>query len=240
MKTISTCLSPQLLSLHQFEDKTVVVVDILRATSSMITAFAYNVASITPVPTLADCRMLKERGYVTAGERGGQKVDGFDRGNSPFEFMDHQLNGKQLAFTTTNGSQAILSVSNASTIVLGSFLNLSATADFLAAQNNSILILCAGWKGKFNIEDTLYAGALANLLKNQFAFEDDATLAAQGLYQLASEDLLGYLQQGSHARRLAGFENHRDLEFCIKKDQFQLNAIYRDGKLYRLEEAPMA
>ena len=181
MKSVATCLSPQMLPLYNVEDKIVVVVDILRATSSMVTAFAYGAASITPVPTLAECRTLKNQGYITAGERGGQKVDGFDLGNSPFEFMDHQLNGKDLAFTTTNGSQAILSVINAKSIVLGAFLNLSATADFLINQNNAVLILCAGWKGKFNIEDTLYAGALANLLSKQYQPEDDATLAAISL-----------------------------------------------------------
>ena len=234
MKTISTCISPQLLPLHTVEDKVAVVVDILRATSSMTTAFAYNVASITPVPTLADCRMLKDLGFVTAGERGGQKVDGFDLGNSPFEFMDHLLNGKDLAFTTTNGSQAILSVSDAKTVLLGSFLNLSATADFLRQQNESVLILCAGWKGKFNIEDTLYAGALAGLLQDDFSYEDDATLAAVSLYQHASIDMLGYLKKGSHAQRLEGFENHRDLEFCIQIDKFQLNVIYRNGRLYKI------
>jgi len=234
MKTISTCISPQLLPLHTLENKVAIVVDILRATSSMITAFAYDVASITPVPTLADCRMLKEQGFVTAGERGGHKVDGFDLGNSPFEFMDHQLNGKDLAFTTTNGSQAILSVVNASNVLLGAFLNLSATADFLRHQNESVLILCAGWKGKFNIEDTLYAGALAGLLQDDFAYEDDATLAAASLYEQASSDLLAYLKKGSHAQRLEGFENHRDLEFCIQMDQFNLNAIYRNGRLYKV------
>lgn len=234
MKTISTCISPQLLPLHTVENKVAIVVDVLRATSSMITAFAYDVASITPVPTLADCRMLKEKGFVTAGERGGHKVDGFDLGNSPFEFMDHQLNGKDLAFTTTNGSQAILSVVNARNVLLGSFLNLSATADFLRQQHESVLILCAGWKGKFNIEDTLYAGALAGLLQDEFVYEDDATLAATSLYEQASSDLLAYLKKGSHAQRLEGFENHRDLEFCIKMDQFNLNAIYRNGRLYKV------
>jgi 2-phosphosulfolactate phosphatase len=238
MKTLSTCISPQLLPLHTFKEKTVVVVDILRATSSIITAFAYNAASITPVPTLAECRMLKEQGYITAGERGGQKVSGFDLGNSPYEFMDHQLNGKDLAFTTTNGSQAILSVADANTIVLGSFLNLSATADFLLTQNTSVLILCAGWKGKFNIEDTLYAGAVASLLQKEFAFEDDATLAAQSLYQFAAQDLLGYIKKGSHARRLTGLDNHRDIEFCTRQDKFQLNAIFRNGRLFRLERTP--
>lgn len=233
MKTISTCLSPQLLPLHSITDKIAVVVDILRATSSMTTAFAYDVASITPVPTLADCRMLKDKGFVTAGERGGQKVDGFDLGNSPFEFMDHQLNGKDLAFTTTNGSQAILSVIESKAVLLGSFLNLSATADLLKEQSESVLILCAGWKGKFNIEDTLYAGALASLLQTDFAFEDDATLAAISLYQQAAADLPGYLKMGSHAQRLAGFENHRDLEFCLQMDKYPLNVIYRDGRLYK-------
>lgn len=234
MKTISTCVSPQLLPLHTLEDKVAIAVDILRATSSMITAFAYDVASITPVPTLADCRMLKEQGFVIAGERGGQKVDGFDLGNSPFEFMDHQLNGKDLAFTTTNGSQAILSVTDAKTVLLGSFLNLSATAEFLRQQHKSVLILCAGWKGRLNIEDTLYAGALAELLHNDFTYEDDATMAAASLYQHASSDLPGYLKKGSHAQRLAGFENHRDLEFCIQMDKFHLNAIYRNGRLYKV------
>ena len=238
MKSISTCISPQLLPMHEVEDKIVVVVDILRATSSMVTAFAYDVASITPVPTLADCRMLKEQGYITAGERGGQKVEGFDLGNSPFDFMDHQLNGKNLAFTTTNGSQAILSVANAGTVVIGSFLNLSATADFLAKQNSQVLILCAGWKGKFNIEDTLYAGALASLLQGDYEFEDDATLASLSLYQFASQDMLGFLKRGSHAQRLAGFENHRDLEFCIQKDKFDLNAALNNGRLYKLEQPP--
>ena len=234
MKTISTCLSPQLLPLHSVTDKIAVVVDILRATSSMTTAFAYDVASITPVPTLADCRILKDKGFVTAGERGGQKVDGFDLGNSPFEFMDHQLNGKDLAFTTTNGSQAILSVIDAKVVLLGSFLNLSATADVLKEQSESILILCAGWKGKFNIEDTIYAGALASLLQTDFAFEDDATLAAVCLYQQAAADLPAYLKMGSHAQRLAGFKNHRDLEFCLQIDKYPLNVTYRDGRLYKL------
>ncbi len=234
MKNLTTCFSPQLLPLYEFEDRTVVVVDILRATSSMVTAFAYDVASITPVPALADCRVLKEQGYITAGERGGQKVDGFDLGNSPFEFMDHKLNGKDLAFTTTNGSQAILAVTGARTIILGSFLNLSSTADFLIKNNESVLVLCAGWKGKFNIEDTLYAGALANLLQDQFTFEDDSTLAAVNLYQNAADDLLSFLHRGSHAQRLAGFLNHRDLEFCVQRDKFSLNAIYRNDRLYRI------
>ena len=234
MNSLTTCLSPQLLPLHQIEDKIVVVVDILRATSSMITAFAYEVASVTPVPTLADCRMLKNQGYVTAGERGGQKVDGFDLGNSPFEFMNHDLQGRQIAFTTTNGSQAIVLASEAKQVLIGSFLNLSATADYLKAQQQSVLILCAGWKGKFNIEDTLYAGALAIKLRESFEYGDDATLASSRLYQCVANDITDFLAQSSHAQRLAGFHNQKDLEFCLKEDEFKLNAVLQGQQLVKL------
>ncbi len=235
MKTIETCLSPQLLSLHQVPGKTVVVVDILRATSSMITALAYGVSSITPVPTLADCRNLGEKGYITAGERGGQKVEGFDMGNSPFEFMDHNLQGKDLAFTTTNGSQAILSASAGHEVIIGSFLNLGSTIEYLKHGSRDLLILCAGWKGKFNIEDTLYAGALTHSLADHYQLSDDASLAAATLYQSVADNLLHFLARSSHAQRLSGFNNQRDLEFCLQRDQFSLNAVLHRDQLVKLE-----
>ena len=234
MTTITTCVSPQLLPLHQIEDKIVVVVDILRATSSMVTAFAYQVASVTPVPTLADCRMMKNEGYVTAGERGGQKVEGFDLGNSPFEFMNHDLQGQRIAFTTTNGSQAIVLASEAKQVLIGSFLNLTATSQYLTALNQEVLILCAGWKGRFNIEDTLYAGALALRLREKYDFGDDATLAASSLYSCVADHLQDFLSKSSHAQRLAGFQNQKDLEFCLREDEFNLNAVLQGQQLVRL------
>ncbi len=234
MTPLTTCLSPQLLTLHQIQDKIVVVVDILRATSSMTTAFAYGVASVTPVPTLADCRMLKNDGYITAGERGGQKVEGFDRGNSPFDFMDHDLQDRHLAFTTTNGSQAIVLASDARQVLIGSFLNLSATADYLMARDQPVLILCAGWKGNFNIEDTLYAGALAQKLQKRFEISDDASLAASTLYQCVADNILDFLAKSSHARRLVGFKNQKDLEFCMEQDRFNFNVLLQDQRLVKI------
>ncbi len=234
MRSLTTCVSPQLLPLHDLTDKTVVVVDVLRATSSMITAFAHHVETITPVPTLAECRMLKSQGYVTAGERGGQKVQGFDLGNSPFDFMDHQLHGAKLAFTTTNGSKAIVLASEAKTVLIGAFLNLMATAEYLIAKNQPVLILCAGWKGKFNIEDTLYAGALAGRLSNHFSFDDDATLAAATLYKSVASNLSEFLGRSSHAQRLMGFENQKDLEFCMEHDKYMINAALQEDHLVRI------
>src|SRR5882672_9962544 len=107
MKSIDVCLSPELMHLYDVKDRTVVVVDILRATSCMVTAFAHGVDSITPFADLNACRVMKQKGYITSGERDGKMVDGFDKGNSPFEYTGADIRGKKIAFTTTNGTQAI-------------------------------------------------------------------------------------------------------------------------------------
>lgn len=151
------------MHLYTVEDKSVVVVDILRATSSMVTAFAHGIESIYPVAKLEDCRAMKAKGYLIAGEREGEKVADFDLGNSPFEYMTENLKGKQIAFTTTNGTQAIAKSIGAKEIIIGAFLNLSAVAGHLIKSNNNVLIVCAGWKGKVNPK-TLYLQV--RLLKN--------------------------------------------------------------------------
>src|SRR5690349_11875109 len=107
MKSIDVCLSPDLMHLYPVADRSVVVVDIFRATSCMVAALANGVASITPYASLNDCLAMKSNGYDTAGERDGKKVEGFDHGNSPFEYMVEEMKGRRLAFTTTNGTQAI-------------------------------------------------------------------------------------------------------------------------------------
>jgi 2-phosphosulfolactate phosphatase len=129
MKNISVCLSPELIHLFNLEDKTVVVVDILRATSTMTTAFAFGIDKVKPMDDLEKCRNLKDHGYVIAAERGGQMVEGFDYGNSPFSYMNPELKGKKIAFTTTNGTLAIHKSMEASHILIGSFLNLKAVVN---------------------------------------------------------------------------------------------------------------
>src|SRR6187401_296006 len=138
------------MHLYNVHDKTVVVVDILRATSCMTTAFAHGIESITPFAKLDDCLAMKSKGFFTAGERDGKKVDGFDLGNSPFEYMDEKLKGQKIAFTTTNGTQAIAKAIGAKEIVIGSFLNLAAVAEHIRQGSDDVLVVCAGWKGRFN------------------------------------------------------------------------------------------
>ncbi len=174
---------------------------------------------------------MKEKDYFTAGERDGKKVEGFDLGNSPFEYMDEKLRGKKIAFTTTNGTQAIAKSIGAKEIVIGSFLNLSAVTEYLFKGANNVLVVCAGWKGKVNLEDTLFAGAVIDLLGDHIEPDCDAPLAAQHLYRLAKNDLNGFLQNSSHVKRLAKLNIHKDIRFCLTPDQYAVVPVLRNGVL---------
>lgn len=231
MKTIDVCLTPDLMHLYPVSDRAVVVVDILRATSCMTTALAHGVHSITPYAKLEDCLAMKDSGYFTAGERDGKKVDGFDLGNSPFEYMAEELKGKKIAFTTTNGTQAIAKSAGAAEIVIGSFLNLSASIEHLRKSTHNILVVCAGWKGKFNLEDTLYAGAVISGLAGHAEPECDAPLAALQLYNCAKNDLVGFLKDSSHVKRLARLNIFKDIEFCLTPDQYPVVPVLQNGVL---------
>jgi 2-phosphosulfolactate phosphatase len=231
MKTIDVCLSPELMHLYEVREKTVVVVDILRATSCMVTAFAHGVDSITPLANLDQCREMKTKGYITSGERNGEKVEGFDKGNSPFEYMSHDIKGKKIAFTTTNGTQAIEKSKQAKELIIGAFLNVKAIVSHLKQTDNSILILCAGWKGRFNLEDTLFAGAVVEQMQEAASPEDDSTLAALHLYQKAKKDLVGFLNQSSHVKRLNRLNIHKDIEFCLTANQYDVVPTLINGVL---------
>jgi 2-phosphosulfolactate phosphatase len=222
MKTVHVCLSPELTHLYDLSDKTVVVVDILRATSCMTTAFAHGIAAIRPVANLEECRLLKAQDYITSGERNGEKVEGFDKGNSPFEYMGSEMQGNKIAFTTTNGTQAIEKAKGARELLIGSFLNLSVVANHLKASPNSALIVCAGWKGRVNLEDTLFAGAVMDALKNDFEIPDDAELIALQLYQQAKGNMVEFLGQSSHVKRLNRLNIHKDISFCLTADQYNV------------------
>jgi len=219
------------MHLYTVQDRTVVVVDILRATSCMTTAFAHGITSIMPFAKLEDCLAKKAEGYYTAGERDGKKVEGCDLGNSPFEYMNPELKGKQIAFTTTNGTQAIAKSDGAREIIIGSFLNLSTVANYLRQSSNNVLVVCAGWKGKVNLEDTLFAGALVELLKDNIEPDCDAPLMAQHLYNQGKKNLLAFLQNSSHVKRLARLNIHKDIEFCLTPDQYTVLPILRNKSL---------
>lgn len=234
MPSIDVCFSPELLHLYDLKGKVVVAVDILRATSTMVTAFAHGAAGIIPVMELEECRAYAGKGCLTAAERDGIKAEGFDLGNSPFAYMEAGIQGRTIAITTTNGTRAIRLSEEAAEIVIGSFLNLRAVARHLAALQRDVLVVCAGWKGRFNLEDTLFAGALAGRLPGVFTSENDATLASLTLYQAAKPDLAGFLQQSSHVRRLERLEIHKDVAFCLQHDVYDALPVWQHDRLVDL------
>ncbi|TPE44623.1 2-phosphosulfolactate phosphatase [Pontibacter mangrovi] len=238
MPSIDVCFSPELLHLYDLKGKAVVAVDILRATSTMVTAFAEGAANIFPVMELEECRGFSERGCLTAAERNGIKAEGFDLGNSPFGYMGGHVQGRDIAITTTNGTRAIRLSEAAEEIVVGSFLNLQTVADHLAELGLDVLVVCAGWKGQFNLEDTLFAGALVERLQDSFSSENDSALAAVYLYQTAKADMVAFLRQSSHVRRLEHLEIHKDIEFCLRHDVYNVLPVWRHDRLVdlRVEE----
>lgn len=231
MKSIDVCLSPELMHLYHVRDRTVVVVDILRATSCMVTAFAHGVESITPVADLNTCRFMKNKGYIISGERDGKKVPGFDKGNSPFEYAGPDIRGKRIAFTTTNGTQAIEKSKDANKVIIGSFLNLTAVVKYLLFGENNVLIVCAGWKGKVNLEDTLFAGAVIDRLRNHIEPDCDAPLIAHDLYTLAKDNMVSYLANSSHVKRLDKLDIHQDIEYCLTPDRYDVLPKLKHGVL---------
>jgi 2-phosphosulfolactate phosphatase len=231
MKTIDVCVSPELMHLYDVQNSTVVIVDILRATSCMVTAFAHGAASITPFSSTEECRRMKSKGYITSGERNGEKVSGFDKGNSPFEYMGDQVTGQKIAFTTTNGTQAIDKAKLAKQIIIGSFLNVTSVTHYLLLSEHDILVVCAGWKGKVNLEDTLFAGALVENLRNHIEPDCDAPLVAQHLYNQAKVDMVKFLSNSSHVKRLNRLNIIKDIEFCLTPDLYSVLPILKNGVL---------
>lgn len=235
MKKIDVCLSPDLLHLHKLEDKVVVVIDILRATSCMVTALAHGVKTIMPVATLEECKILQSKGYIAAAERDGKQANGFDLGNSPFSFMNPAYKGKDIAMTTTNGTIAIQQAKAAEQIIIGAFLNIKVVASYLSTQPRDVILLCAGWKGKVNLEDTLFAGALIDGLEETFEPDCDAPRIARAIFNIAKDDLYQYLQDSSHVKRLHNLNIHKDIAFCLQSDKYDVIPYLKNNKLVKLE-----
>ena len=216
-KKIEVCLTPALIDLYDIEESIVVIIDILRATSSITYGIDNGAEAIIPVANVEDCLTYADKGYLLAAERNGEVVTGYDFGNSPFSYTTEKVSGKTIVLTTTNGTKALyLASKRAYQVVIGSFLNLDSLCDYLSVQNKNVLLLCAGWKDQFNLEDTLFAGAVVNKLRKNFEHFDDSSVAAEDLYSLAKDDLRKYLYKSSHSHRLAQLNIEEDVIFCLQ------------------------
>jgi 2-phosphosulfolactate phosphatase len=232
---VEVCFSPNLYPLHKAGAEIVVVIDVLRATSAMCAALHYGVLGIIPVLTLEEARLYQSQGYIVGAERDGKVVDGFAFGNSPFAFMNEKFKGKTLVLSTTNGTKTIQVASHAKTVVIGSLLNLDALVKWLHSQKKNVLCLCAGWKDKFNLEDTICAGGIAHglLETGDFTSDEDASVAAKYIYLSARENYMGYLKSSSHRRRLQHLNIKEDIIYCLTPNQTEVIPILHNGVLVR-------
>ena len=237
--TVEVCLSPKLyfdkLTTGRF---VTVITDIFRATTSVVAALDYGVASIIPVENLDEAHVLKEQGFVVAAEREGKKIDFADIGNSATEFFKPELIGETIVYSTTNGVKAIQMAADAEAIALGAFMNLSAVAKWVMEQQLPVLIFCAGWKNKVNLEDTLFAGALTELLINDHGFttDSDAAHLAYDVWQCAKDNILEYIEKASHRHRLAHLIDHEMLKYTFTPDSSKIVPVYKEGKLVAVPE----
>ncbi len=233
---LEVCLSPAIYDKHADDQNIVVIVDILRATSSICAAIYNGVKSIIPVATVEEARTMKQQGYMVASERDGYVLDFADFGNSPFNFTSKIVAGKEIAYSTTNGTRCIHMATHSKAVVIGSFLNITTLANWLIQQNAPVIIFCASWKDRFCLEDTVFAGALAERLLNTGKFESicDAVTASIDLWNLAKSDLLGYLQKAAQKGRLASKGLDDCIEYCLTEDLCPVIPIFQNEKLIDL------
>ena len=197
----------------------VVVVDVLRATSAIVTGFDHGVNVMVAVAGIEETLSYKDKGYLVAGERNGEMQEGFDFGNSPFSYKPEVVKGRNVAISTTNGTQAVVAAKDSHKLFIGAFLNISALCKRILNENRDVIVLCAGWKNKFNLEDTLFAGALAEKLAgNGYLLNCDSALAAIELWKNAKPDVNAFLATSSHRNRLKHLDLEADIKYCLTLD----------------------
>lgn len=236
-KLVEVCFTPDIYGYFENKFEIVVVIDVLRATSAICSAIHNGVNSIVPVSTVEEAMTYKEKGFIVGAERQGEIVEGFDIGNSPFSYMDPKLKGKDIVLTTTNGTRAINIAREAPTVVIGSLINLNYLVEWLLQENKNVLCLCSGWKGNFNLEDTICGGAIADeLLKTgRYTSDEDSSVAAKYLYQSAKGNYFGFLKSSSHRRRLKRLNLNEDVKFCLTPNQMNVIPVLKDGKIVKME-----
>jgi len=231
-----TALSPALLHLYDLNHAIVVIIDVLRATSTIATALHNGAKCVIPVDSVAKCIELgRQIDGITAGERDGMIAEGLQHGNSPFEYPREFIGGRTLVLTTTNGTKLLHMALDrgAGQIITGSFPNLSAVCNYLLSQNQPVVLACAAWKDRVNIEDLLFAGAVINQVKENFYINCDSSQIAETLYLEAKKDLYEFMKSknASHYQRLSGYGLEKDIRYCLTPDVAPVLPLYENGKL---------
>ncbi len=232
---LETCLSPILLHQYDTKDTIVVIIDVFRATSTIAAAIHNGANEVIPIASVDECIQYKQilTDCITAGERDGKVAPGLEYGNSPLEYPKAFIENKTLVLTTTNGTKLLHMVKDSDTIITGSFLNLDAVIQYLLKRNKKVLLGCAAWKDKVNMEDALFAGAVATALKEAFTIQCDASQIVMSMYEQSQkfETLLQYLETSNHYTRLKNFGLLKDLQYCTTPNLHPVVPVYNGKSL---------
>lgn len=223
--------------LPYLEDKLVIVIDVLRATSTMVTALANGCQAILPVltPEEALAKRLETPGALLGGERGAVLIDGFDLGNSPYDYAPEMVGGKRVIMTTTNGTRAIRAASEAKAVLMASFLNLESIVREIyrlkrRALIEGIVVFCAGTEERFDLPDTLCAGMLIDALGEDVQLNDLGE-ASRMLYQLSKPNLLKTIKQSDHGKLLLKLGFEKDVVYCSTANILPIVPVLVNGEV---------
>jgi 2-phosphosulfolactate phosphatase len=237
--TLDVCFSPMLIGNYDLTNTAVVIIDVVRASSTICTAISYGVEHIIALDDVDKARKMKDDGYVTAGERNGDQVEGFDYGNSPISFMDRKLEGKKLAMTTTNGTLTFLLAEKAAKkfkdveILVGAFVNYSKIRNYLFSGSKNVLLVCSGWKGNPSIEDSVLAGKIAEDLTRygKFRFYSDSAYHAILIYEQARSNIFNFILDYSVRFKENLKKLDQDIRYCVKENVADVLPVLLDGKI---------
>ncbi len=243
MNKLDVCLSLKLVENYDLNDTTIVIIDVVRASTTICTGIHYGLEHIVALADIDETIKLKQQGYIIAGERNGNKLEGFDFGNSPLDFTNRSLlDGKKLGITTTNGTRSLkiaeekASKFNNFEILIGTFVNHSAISDYLSKHAKNVLLVCSGWKANLSIEDTVFAGGLASRLMQygNYEFMSDGAAHAMLLYEQAKSNLFDFVIDNS--ARFRGRPNALidDIRFCLRDSIIDTIPVVRNGKIVKI------
>jgi 2-phosphosulfolactate phosphatase len=220
--------------------KTVVVIDVLRASTTMVAALTNGAKKIIPIKSMDAAGPITQNmdasDYLLCGEKDGKKIEGYHLGNSPLEYTREVVEGKTVILNTTNGTKAVKKAASAGELMIGCFSNLNQVVERLKAADGDIALVCAGWRGRLSLEDMLCAG---NIIYDLYDGDlpplvKDSVGIAFGLYKKFGDDIAGVVKQSNHARRLREFIDHDDITYSCKTNITDVLPVLKEGIITNL------
>lgn len=237
LQTIDVFYSLNSFQEEELRDKTVVVIDVLRASSTIVTALMNGAKAIIPVGDMGEASKIAQnvdsKNYLLCGEKDGVTIDGYDLGNSPAEYTKEIVGGKRLIFNTTNGTKAIKKSLGSSDVYIASFLNVGAVVKALENDERDVVLICAGWKGRLSFEDMLLAGNIIHLLGGGQLPENtrDGAKVAFGLFDKYGDNITAVVHQSNHAERLRALNISSDIDYCCQIDITDILPRLKEGMI---------